>query len=197
VSETAAPARPLILASSSPRRADLLRQAGIPFTLRLAEVDETPRPGEEPGAIAERLARAKAAAPSGLPSPALLIAADTLVVVDGAVLGKPRDAADAMAMLRRLAGRAHEVITAVALRAVPEESVTCERTTSLVRFAPLSDRQIEWYVKTGEGADKAGAYALQGRGGLLVTAVEGSYTNVIGLPLDRLYPHLRRFGILP
>ena len=188
--------RRIVLASASPRRAELLQRAGLTVSILPPDVDESRHPGEAPGAMAERLARAKVAA-SDLPSPALVIAADTVVVVDGTLFGKPRDAAESRLMLRRLAGRAHEVITAVAVRAVPEETVTCDRSTSRVVFAPLSDEQVDWYVATGEGMDKAGAYALQGRGALFVTAVEGSYTNVIGLPLDVLYPRLRRWRILP
>ena len=147
--------------------------------------------------MTERLARAKAAAVARPASHALILGADTVVVVDGALLGKPADRGEASLMLGRLAGRTHEVITALALRAVPEETVVVERTRSLVTFASMSASEIDWYAATGEGLDKAGAYALQGLGALFVTAIAGSYTNVIGLPLDRLYPHLRRWGFLP
>jgi septum formation protein len=189
--------RSLVLASASPRRADLLRGLGIAFIVLPAELDETRLDDEDPGAMTERLAQAKAAAALRPPAPSLVLAADTVVVVDGAVLGKPADRADAVRMLARLAGRTHEVITAIALRAVPEETVAVERALSRVTFAPMTEQEIRWYAGTGEGADKAGAYALQGIGALFVTAIEGSYTNVIGLPLDRLYPHLRRWGIIP
>ena len=100
-------------------------------------------------------------------------------------------------MLRQLSGRVHEVTTAMALRTLPEETITCERAVSRVTFAPLSNREIDWYADTGEGMDKAGAYALQGIGALFIESIAGSYTNVIGLPLDRLYPHLRLHGVLP
>ena len=191
------PCRSIVLVSASPRRSDLLRLAGLTFTVRPVEVDETPRPGESPGFLAERLARAKVQALTKAPSPALAVAADTVVSAAGALLGKPRDRADARRMLRLLAGRTHEVTTAVALRELPEETITCERTVSSVTFAPMSAEEIDWYVATGEGMDKAGAYALQGIGALFIVSIAGSYTNVIGLPLESLYPHLRRHGLLP
>ncbi len=189
--------REIVLASASPRRAALLRAVGLDFTVAPSAINEVALEGEAPRPMAERLARAKVSAARPLSSPSLAIAADTVVVVNGTLFGKPRDDADARRMLRRLAGRTHEVITAVALRATPEEEIVCESVTSRVTFAPMSEEEIAWYVDTGEGADKAGSYALQGIGALFVTAIEGSYTNVIGLPLDRLYPHLRRLGCLP
>jgi len=147
--------------------------------------------------MAQRLAliKAKALPPSG--SPSLAIAADTVVAIRDVVLGKPRDLQDARRMLRLLAGRTHDVITAVALRVLPEDTITCERSVSHVTFAPMTSEEIDWYAGTGEGMDKAGAYALQGIGALFIQSIEGSYTNVIGLPLERLYPHLRRSGLLP
>ena len=190
------PRRPLVLASASPRRADLLRVLGLRFDVLPASLDETPRPGEAPADLAERLARAKAGAVPA-PVPSLVVAADTIVTAAGRILGKPRDPHDAAEMIALLAGRTHEVITAVAVRPLPEETVACVRSISRVTFAPMSREEIDWYVASGEGLDKAGAYALQGRAAVFITAVEGSYTNVIGLPLDALYPHLRRFGILP
>jgi len=191
------PSRSIVLVSASPRRADLLRRAGLEFTIRPSEVDETPFPGEAPGVLAERLARAKVLALPALSFPALAIGADTVVAVADAVLGKPKDRAEARQMLRQLSGRVHEVTTAMALRTLPEETIQCERAVSRVTFAPLSDREIDWYAETGEGMDKAGAYALQGIGALFIESIAGSYTNVIGLPLDRLYPHLRLHGVLP
>ena len=189
--------RSILLVSASPRRADLLRHAGLEFTIRPSDVDETPFPDETPGDLAERLARAKVLALSAVSFPALVIGADTVVAVAGATLGKPRDRAEARKMLRRLSGRVHEVTTAMALRTLPEETIICERAVSRVTFAPLSDREIDWYADTGEGMDKAGAYALQGIGALFIESIAGSYTNVIGLPLERLYPHLRLHGLLP
>jgi septum formation protein len=190
-------AREIVLASASPRRSSLLRAIGLTFAVTPALIDETAREDEAPGSMAERLARAKLNATPRLPSPSLAIAADTVVVADGKQFGKPHHEDDARRMLRQLAGRTHEVITAIAVRALPEDSLECESVVSRVTFAPMSEEEIAWYVRTGEGADKAGAYALQGIGALFVISIEGSYTNVIGLPLERLYPHLRRWGCLP
>jgi septum formation protein len=188
--------RAFLLASASPRRAELLALIGIPFRVAPEVIDETPRPGEEPGRLASRLAREKVLAVPAPAGPAIILGADTLVVVDGAILGKPRDDAEARRFVRLLAGRTHEVLTAFALRACPEETVAVESALSRVTFAPMSEAEIAWYAGTGEGRDKAGAYALQGIGALFVQSVEGSYTNVIGLPLDRLYPHLVRWGLI-
>jgi septum formation protein len=191
------PTRALILASASPRRSELLRLAGLTFTTRPVGLDETALPGEEPAALAARLARAKAAALPAPAEPALILGADTVVILAGRVLGKPADATEARVMLRLLAGRTHEVITAVAARATPEETFTLEHATSRVRFTPMTDEEIDWYGATGEGLDKAGGYAVQGRGGLFVAALEGSYTNVIGLPMEQVVPMLRRHGFRP
>ena len=194
---SAASGRPLILASASPRRAELLRLIGLDFEVRPALVDETPRRGEEPISLAARLARTKALAISDLKSTALILAADTIVVLDGAILSKPADLDEAREMVTRLAGRTHEVVTAMALRSNPEGEFISETVVSRVEFEPMSEEAVDWYVATGEGLDKAGAYALQGAGALFIRAIDGSYTNVIGLPLERLYPYLRRFRILP
>ena len=188
--------RAIVLASASPRRADLLRGLGLSFSVRPAEVPETPRPGEAAGDMAERLARDKAAGLLTPPDPSLVLAADTVVVLDGRLLGKPRDDREACDMLARLAGATHEVITGYALRLTPEGALHSGRARSRVTFLPLSASEIDWYVGTGEGRDKAGAYALQGIGALFISRVEGSYTNVIGLPLDHLYPHLLRLGLI-
>ena len=194
---SAASGRPLILASASPRRAELLRLIGLDFEVRPALVDETPRQGEEPISLAARLARTKALAISDLKSTALILAADTIVVLDGAILSKPADLDEAREMVTRLAGRTHEVVTAMALRSNPEGEFISETVVSRVEFEPMSEEAVDWYVATGEGLDKAGAYALLGAGALFIRAIDGSYTNVIGLPLERLYPYLRRFRILP
>jgi septum formation protein len=190
------PSRTLILVSASPRRSDLLRLAGLAFTVQPADVDETPLPGEAPGDLALRLACAKARALPVPDRPALAIAADTVVAIDGTTLGKPCDPADARRMLGLLSGRTHQVITAIALRALPEETLVSESAESLVTFVPMSGEEIDWYAATGEGMDKAGAYALQGIGAFFIASIDGSYTNVIGLPLERLHPHLRRFGLI-
>ena len=193
----AAPPRTLLLASASPRRAELLRMLGLEFTTVVTSIDETPRDREAPEDLAPRLARAKALAVPPPPGRALVIAADTIVVIDGDVLNKPVDEAEARRFVGRLAGATHEVITALAVRACPEESIAMESAVSRVTFAPMTAEEIAWYAGTGEGRDKAGAYALQGIGALFITAIEGSYTNVIGLPLDRLYPHLLDWGLIP
>jgi len=192
---SAAP-RSIVLASASPRRADLLRGLGLSFSVRPAEIAETPREGEAAGDMAERLAREKAADLRALPTPSLVIAADTVVVLGGRLLGKPRDDREARDMLGRLAGATHDVITGYALRLTPEGSLQSGRALSRVTFLPLSATEIGWYIGTGEGRDKAGAYALQGIGALFISRIEGSYTNVIGLPLDHLYPHLLRLGLI-
>jgi len=191
-----APPRSIVLASASPRRYDLLRSLGLSFSVRPASIAETPRPGEAAGDMAERLAREKAAGIQALPEPSLVLAADTVVALGGRLLGKPRDDREARDMLSRLAGATHEVITGYALRLTPENSLHSGRALSRVGFVPMSRAEIDWYVGTGEGRDKAGAYALQGIGALFISRVEGSYTNVIGLPLDQLYPHLRRLGLI-
>jgi len=181
---------PLLLASASPRRLELLRALGLEPLVRPADVDETLRPGEDPHDAAERLARAKAAAVAeGAPAGAVVLAADTIVVLDGEALGKPRDDADARRMLRALRGRAHDVVTGVAL--ARDGRLVSARETTEVLFAPMTDEEVDAYVASGEPADKAGAYALQGLGGLFVERITGTPSNVIGLPF-RL---VRRLGV--
>ncbi len=177
----------LVLASQSPRRQDLLRQAGIPFIVIPADVDEEPLPGEEPRAHVERLAREKALAVSAAPADTVL-GADTVVVVDGQILGKPRDAADAVRMLRLLSGREHQVITGICLRRGSRLITDAETTT--VRFVSLSEDDIRDYVASGEPLDKAGAYAIQGLASKFIDRIEGCYSNVVGLPLARVCQHL-------
>lgn len=192
----------LILASASPRRAEVLCDAGIAFEAVSTNVDESPRSNESPEELVIRLAEAKArsAAARLLPvsGPAIVLGADTEVVADGPggrqLLGKPASAQDARAMLRCLSGRTHEVITGLFLIHLPAGVTRVERETTRVTFAPLTDEEIDAYVATGEPFDKAGAYAIQGRGGRYVTRVEGCYFNVVGLPLARLYRHLRELG---
>jgi nucleoside triphosphate pyrophosphatase len=188
----------LILASASPRRADLLRAAGIEVDVRPTDVDESIRPAESPGDYVCRVALAKARAISeGLPE-RLVLGADTTVVVDAAILGKPGDADDARRMLRLLSGRPHVVMTGVALLgrngngAVADTAV--ESTT--VEFAPLSDQEIDWYVATDEPMGKAGAYAIQGLASRFVTRVQGSYSNVVGLPVALVYEMCTKAGLL-
>lgn len=180
----------LTLASQSPRRRELLSALGIPLEVRPAHADETPHAGETPEAYARRVAREKARAVAG----ELVLAADTTVAVDGEILGKPRDDADAARMLRRLSGRSHEVISAVCLRRPAVRLEFDAVTTTRVLVAPLDERAIGWYVATGEPHDKAGAYAVQGLFGAFVRGVEGSVSGVIGLPLDETLGLLRRAG---
>jgi septum formation protein len=190
----------LILASASPRRAELLTAAGIPFEVRPAHVDETLLPGEDARTYAARLAVEKARAIATYADGRPVLAADTVVVTDGQVLGKPVDADDARRMLRLLSGRAHEVLTAVALlsrgpnESEPRMDAQIESTT--VQFRPLETAEIEWYVSTGEPSDKAGAYAIQGLASRFVTRIEGSYSNVVGLPVALVYAMCTRAGIL-
>jgi len=188
----------LILASASPRRAEVLRNAGIAFEAMATGVDEVPQPNESPEELVRRLAENKArlAAPrvAGRDGPVIVVGADTEVVLDGAVLGKPASAEDARGMLRRLSGRTHSVITGLAAIRLPDGEARTELETTQVSFAPLTPEEVEDYVASGEPFDKAGAYAIQGRGGRFVTRVEGCYFNVVGLPLARLYRILRDLG---
>ncbi len=170
----------VVLASGSPRRLELLRRIGLDPIVRPADVDEAPLPDEAPEATVARLAAAKARTVDA-PAGALVIAADTEVVLDGRVLGKPADAGAAADMLRSLSGRSHRVITGVHVRHGSAEAAVVEETTVHVRA--LTDDEVVAYVATGEPFGKAGAYAIQGAGGMFVTGVEGSDTNVIGLPL--------------
>ena len=186
---TSRPLDRIILASASPRRAELLRAAGIDFDVRPADIDEAIRPGEEPGDYVSRLAEAKARAVHERDGNQTVLAADTAVVVDGQILGKPMDEADAKRMLRMIGGRSHEVLTAVSLFH-PGEIVDTRIDATTVEFAELSDADIEWYVSSGEPMDKAGAYAVQGLASRFVTRVEGSYSNVVGLPIALVYQML-------
>lgn len=183
-----------VLASGSPRRRELLQGLGVRFKVRSADIDETPHPGEAPDAYVLRLAREKARA-AGLPGE-LVLAADTTVVVDGEILGKPEDDADAGRMLRLLSGREHEVLTGVAVLEILEggDRIASEIARSAVRMARLTPEEIAWYVATGEPRDKAGAYAIQGLGSLFVETVSGNYSNVVGLPVPTVYRLLGELG---
>ena len=191
----------LVLASASPRRQELLGSAGIPFTVQAADINETPLAGESPRDCAERLAREKALAVFDSRRQDWVLGADTIVVVDGVILGKPRDADDAARMLRLLAGRTHEVITgvcvvgAVASRQLPVAIKTASETT-VVTFSEMSNDEINNYVTTGEPLDKAGAYAIQGIASRWIPRVEGDYSNVVGLPVALVYRMLRELGAL-
>lgn len=203
--------RPLVLASSSPRRQDFLRDQGLDFRILPARTEEDrPAPGEDPHAYVLRTARSKAEnvrsslmaepAPgpsrSGAPAP-LVLAADTAVVLDGGILGKPADQSEAVAMLERLAGRAHTVITACCLWCTEEDAPHAEFADSTnVRFAPWPRELLEAYAATGEPLDKAGAYGIQGRGAFLVERIEGSWSTVVGLPVSRVMQALIDCGAL-
>lgn len=174
---------PIILASASPRRADLLRWAGVPIEIDPAAIDETRRPGEDPVEYAKRLAREKALA-KARPN-RLSLGADTTVFIGQRIFEKPADAAEAARHLRNLGGQSHKVVTAFCL-ASGDRPVHLQAVVTRVTFRPLTPTMIERYVATGEGLDKAGAYGLQGWGGFLVESIEGSYTNVVGLPLTEV-----------
>jgi len=178
----------LTLASRSPRRRELLEQLGIRLEVRPADADETPLAGEPADDYVRRVAREKARAVAG----ETVLGADTAVVLDGAILGKPADGDDARRMLRALSGRPHQVVTGVCARRAGREEVLAA--TTAVRFARLTEAQIAWYVATGEPLDKAGAYAVQGAGGAFVEEMRGSVSNVVGLPLAEALALLDRLG---
>ena len=177
----------LVLASRSPRRSDLLAAAGYEFSVAPVDVDERITSGESSVAYVSRLARDKATRAAREHPDAVVLGADTVVVVDSELLGKPRDDTDAGAMLRRLSGRAHDVLTGVAVTA--RRRWRLEVASTRVTFRDLSEADVAWYLASGEPAGKAGGYAIQGRAGRFVTGIEGSYSNVVGLPIavvDRL-----------
>lgn len=195
----------LVLASASPRRAELLTAAGFRFEALAVDVDERPEVDEPPSAYVRRLAAEKSARAMALlaasaasasgdrpaaPQVTAVLGADTAVVLDGQILGKPRDDLEARAMLERLAGRCHEVMTGVSLRSVTAELGAVE--TTMVWFAPLSADDIAWYVASGEGRDKAGAYAIQGLAARFILRIDGSYSNVVGLPVARVHELVKR-----
>jgi septum formation protein len=178
----------LLLASSSPRRAEILRAVGWEFEALATNIDETLSPGEDAESAVERLALEKAAAAAKRSPSMLVLGADTTVVVDSEILGKPQDERDARRMLRLLSGRWHDVLTGVAL--IRREGNSCRvvaHEKTRVLFGPMSDAEIDWYVKSGEPMDKAGAYAVQGRAALFIEEIGGDYWNVVGLPVRLVY----------
>jgi septum formation protein len=190
---------PLVLGSGSPRRRELLARAGIAFEVLPADIDESARDGEEPAAFALRLARAKAHAVAtrvGAAPRRLVLGADTIVVIDGDVLGKPTDPEDAVRLLGRLVGREHRVLTAVAVLASDraDDAATCVVASQVVMRSAGED-EIRRYVATGESLDKAGAYAAQGEGRRFIERIDGSETNVIGLPMEETLALLRDSGL--
>jgi len=190
----------IYLASASPRRAELLRKIGIPFEAVSTDVIETPRVGEDPSSYVERLARAKAQRGAELVRLAgratrPVLGADTEVVLDGTILGKPKDRAHGLAMLRQLSGRAHQVLTAICL--LDQDEVYQAVSDSRVTFAPLADADIDRYWASGEPVDKAGGYAIQGIAAAFIERIEGSYSGIVGLPLYELTQILKRAGHHP
>jgi nucleoside triphosphate pyrophosphatase len=199
----------LVLASASPRRQELLRNVGISFAVQVADVDETPLPGEGARDCAERLAREKALKVWRARPQDVVLGADTVVVVDGTILGKPADGDDAARMLRMLSGREHRVITGVCLvrgvvsrqgsaaskvKAPAREELKSASETTVVTMSEISEREIRDYVATGEPTDKAGAYAIQGIASRWIPRIEGDYSNVVGLPVALVYRMLRKDG---
>src|SRR5688572_6254326 len=189
----------LVLASASPRRADLLRAAGIAFDVLVGNVDESVLPGETAERHVRRLAEAKARAVIARAGKRAVLAADTVVVVDGTILGKPADNRDAKRMLQLLSGRRHQVMTGVVLAHEPAKAgphADADVAVTTVEFSPLMDAEIDWYIASGEPADKAGAYAIQGLASRFVTRINGSYSNVVGLPVALVYRMCAQAGIL-
>jgi septum formation protein len=185
----------LILASASPRRSQILHDAGFTFTVLSSAVDETPFTEESPQQLVQRLADAKAELVAARAvGPAIVIAADTVVALDGSILGKPRSTDDARHMLEQLSGRTHSVITGVSLIRLPDAERCQLVETTLVHFAQMSSDDITRYLATEEPYDKAGAYAIQGRAGRHIPRVEGCYFNVVGLPLARVVAALKKLG---
>ena len=185
----------LLLASASPRRAEILRNAGLPFLVLSSAVDETPIPGESPHDLVQRLAAAKAELVAARAvGPAIVVAADTVVTLEGAILGKPRTTQDARQMLEKLSGRTHSVLTGVTLIRLPDAERRQFVEITQVHFASLSDQDIVRYLASGEAFDKAGAYAIQGMAGRFIPRIEGCYFNVVGLPLARLCRELADLG---
>ncbi|HXM46154.1 MAG TPA: Maf family protein [Bryobacteraceae bacterium] len=180
----------LVLASRSPRRREILQQAGIPFVVRPIEVDEKPFTGEDARDYVTRIAREKANAAGLMADGEVVLTADTTVAIHGEILAKPLDTADARRMLRLLSGQRHEVLTGICLRSASRAIEDCAETS--VWFAPLSPREIEDYAASGEPMDKAGAYAIQGLASKFIQRIEGCYFNVVGLPVAMVYRHLRK-----
>ena len=185
----------LILASASTRRAEILRDAGISFSVLSSAIDETPVRGETPQQLVQRLANAKAELVAARSvGPAIILAADTEVVLESQIFGKPRSTDDARRMLELLSGRTHSVVTGVSLVRLPEMDRRQFVETTLVHFAKLSGEDVSRYLSTEEPYDKAGAYAIQGRAGRYIPRIEGCYFNVVGLPLARVVVALNELG---
>lgn len=185
----------LILASSSPRRAEILRDAGMSFTVMSSAIDETPIPGESPNEYVQRLTCAKAELVAARSvGPAIVVGADTVVVLDGQIIGKPRSAEHARRTLQLLSGRTHSVVTGVMLIRLPDAERRGFVETTQVQFSAISPEEISRYLATDEPYDKSGAYAIQGRAGRYISRIEGCYFNVVGMPLARLWQELTALG---
>lgn len=191
----------IVLASASPRRAEILRNAGLPFEILPGSIDETPLPAEPAHKYVLRLAREKSSAAARTlgetSEQALIVAADTTVAIGKEILGKPTSPEDARRMLRLLAGHTHEVLTGLSVTTTPGAAEISRVETTRVTFLPLTDEDISYYISTGEPFDKAGAYGIQGIGGRYVERIEGCYFNVMGLPLSWLWRALRELGWEP
>jgi septum formation protein len=184
----------IILASASPRRAEILSELKVNFTAIPSQIDERPHAEEAPADYIIRIARAKVVDVARQLKNGLIIGADTIVVFEGRILGKPSDDEDARRMLQSLAGRWHAVMTGVALYDVRSKKEVVDFEKTLVRFAPLTEEEIDWYLSTGEHSDKAGAYGIQGYAGLFVEEIAGNYHNVVGLPMPLIYRLVKRLG---
>ena len=186
---------PIILASASPRRQELLANLGLPFEIKVSDVDESMDEQMSPAQQVEQLAERKATAVAAQLNQGLVIGADTLVVLNQSVLGKPADRQEAIEMIKRLQGRSHEVFTGLAvIDAATGKTVVTHQATA-VRFKPMTVEQIERYVDTGEPYDKAGAYAVQGKASIFIDSIRGCYFNVVGLPVAKLADVLKLFGV--
>lgn len=186
---------PIVLASASPRRRNLLADLGLDFEVLPVAADETPPAGAAPANIVQELARRKAALARAARPEALLIACDTLVFLDGVPLEKPRDRHQALEFLGRLAGREHSVFSGLAVCHAPQDALRLDFRETRVKMRALSDREMQLYVDSGEPYDKAGGYGIQGRGALLIDSIQGDYYNVMGLPLTLLDSMLQEFGV--
>jgi septum formation protein len=189
--------KPLILASASPRRRELIARLGVPFTVSPANIDESMLPGENADAFARRIARDKALKIAEAVDAGIVIGVDTIVALDGGVMGKPESRESARFMLEKLSGRTHEVISGVAVIERPSGRTIVASATTVVRFKALAALEIDRYIASGEPQDKAGAYGIQGIASLFVEGISGCYYNVVGLPLNLLYETLLEFGVEP
>ena len=188
--------KPLVLASASPRRNRFFAELGLEFSSCPAELDESLFPDEKPSDYVKRITRAKARQVAGQFSSSWVVSADTIVVLDDTVLGKPADIEEALTLLMLLSGKIHRVTTAYCLMNLDKDICEIESVSTLVRFTSFDEKLARAYACTGEPLDKAGAYGIQGKGGLLVASIEGSYTNVVGLPLTEVISLLLRYNII-